>query len=276
MRTRAVRAKMLPLPESLRRLIAQAITRAFLRDVNDFLFDAGAPRRDGAVAARSPRGRRRSVRRDRAQPGLDDRLRRAAAARSDASSRFRCSSPSARRSGLQEVQDVLRQWTGRHAAVSAMRQPLGQRRRPARSRRVRHRHLPTTSRAAIENVSRHRPQSRTARGTRIPAPATCATEFVQERGSRSGRHGLRAGDRAVRHRQGPGRRSSRTAHRDERHPTLIQLAERSARRSAQPRPDRGRSPRVEPEIVRGRQARRRADPDDVEIDAAAAISSSPS
>jgi hypothetical protein len=34
----SVQAKLLPLPEFLRRLIAQKITRAFLRDVNDFLF----------------------------------------------------------------------------------------------------------------------------------------------------------------------------------------------------------------------------------------------
>ena len=38
-RTRSVQAKVLPLPEPLRRLISQTITRAFLRDVNDFLFD---------------------------------------------------------------------------------------------------------------------------------------------------------------------------------------------------------------------------------------------
>ena len=43
-------------------------------------------------------GRRRAVRRHRPQPGLDDRLRRAAAARSGATSKSRCSSPSARRS----------------------------------------------------------------------------------------------------------------------------------------------------------------------------------
>jgi len=37
---RDVRAKILPLPPFLRRLITRKITRAFLRDVNDFLFDA--------------------------------------------------------------------------------------------------------------------------------------------------------------------------------------------------------------------------------------------
>ena len=38
--TRSIRAKVLPLPEPFRRLISQNLTRAFLRDVNDFLFDA--------------------------------------------------------------------------------------------------------------------------------------------------------------------------------------------------------------------------------------------
>jgi subtilisin family serine protease len=36
----SVEAKVLPLPEPLRRFFAQQITRVFLRDVNDFLFDA--------------------------------------------------------------------------------------------------------------------------------------------------------------------------------------------------------------------------------------------
>ena len=73
-RTRSVQAKVLPLPEPLRRLISQTITRAFLRDVNDFLFDADAPRRHGAVAARPAGRRRRPFHRHRAQPGIDDRL----------------------------------------------------------------------------------------------------------------------------------------------------------------------------------------------------------
>jgi hypothetical protein len=37
--TRSIRAKVLPLPEPFRRLISQNLTRAFLRAVNDFLFD---------------------------------------------------------------------------------------------------------------------------------------------------------------------------------------------------------------------------------------------
>lgn len=37
--TLAVEAKVLPLPAPLRRLVARGLTRAFLRDVNDFLFD---------------------------------------------------------------------------------------------------------------------------------------------------------------------------------------------------------------------------------------------
>jgi hypothetical protein len=38
LRTADVRAKFLPLPAPLRRLVTQKLTRAFLRDVNDFFF----------------------------------------------------------------------------------------------------------------------------------------------------------------------------------------------------------------------------------------------
>ena len=38
MATRSVRAKVLPVPEILRKLIAERLTKLFLYDVNDFLF----------------------------------------------------------------------------------------------------------------------------------------------------------------------------------------------------------------------------------------------
>ena len=130
MRIRSVRAKVIPLPEFLRRLIAKNLTRLLLRDVNDFLF---VPKRREAMeqsSAGSACARRRPVRGDRAQPGNDGRVQRPASARSHEVSGIavRDDGLSARHAGgAGRLAAVDR----RKAAVPALRQALGQCRRPA-------------------------------------------------------------------------------------------------------------------------------------------------
>lgn len=111
MRTREVRAKVLPVPEFLRRLIARNLTRLLLRDVNDFLFVK--ERRDAMEQSLK----------DRLAPGggpfvvvahsqgtmiAYDVLRQLDPREFQVPLFVTIGSPL----GLQEVQDVLHQWTG--------------------------------------------------------------------------------------------------------------------------------------------------------------------
>lgn len=107
----SVQAKLLPLPEFLRRLIAQKITRAFLRDVNDFLFVK--ERRDAmeqSFVDRLAAGGGPFVVIAHSQGSLIayDVLRRLDRARFHVPLFVTIGSPL----GMQEVQDMLRQWTG--------------------------------------------------------------------------------------------------------------------------------------------------------------------
>lgn len=111
MRTRNVRAKVIPLPEFLRQLIARNLTRLLLRDVNDFLF---VPKRREAME--------KSLL-DRLEPGggpfvvishsqgtmvAYNVLRQLDPDKFPVPLFVTIGSPL----GMQEVQDVLRQWTG--------------------------------------------------------------------------------------------------------------------------------------------------------------------
>jgi len=111
MGTRAIRAKVLPLPEFLRRWIAERLTKLFLRDVNDFLF------------VKEHRDTMEQVFLDRIQAGggpfvvvahsqgtmiAYDVLRRLDPDKFRVPLFVTMGSPL----GMQEVQDVLKQWTG--------------------------------------------------------------------------------------------------------------------------------------------------------------------
>ena len=111
MRIRNVRAKVIPLPEFLRRLIAKNLTRLLLRDVNDFLF---VPKRREAMEQSLL---------DRLAPGggpfvviahsqgtmvAYNVLRQLDPEKFPVSLFVTMGSPL----GMQEVQDALRQWTG--------------------------------------------------------------------------------------------------------------------------------------------------------------------
>lgn len=108
---REVRAKVLPLPEFLRRLIARNLTRAFLRDVNDFMFVK--ERRDTmeqSLIDRISAGGGPFVVIGHSQGSMIayDVLRQLDRAQCHVSLFVTIGSPL----GLQEVQDALRQWTG--------------------------------------------------------------------------------------------------------------------------------------------------------------------
>lgn len=110
-RTRSVEAKVLPLPEPLRRLVGQTLTRAFLRDVHDFLFDE--KRRDAMEQSLLDRlaaggGPFIVVAHSQGSMIAYDVLRRLDAAQVEIPLFITIGSPL----GLQEVQDALRQWTG--------------------------------------------------------------------------------------------------------------------------------------------------------------------
>lgn len=109
--TRSVEAKVLPLPEPIRRLVSQTLTRAFLRDVNDFLFDE--KRRDSMEQSLLDRlaaggGPFIVIAHSQGSMIAYDVLRRLEAAQVKVELFITIGSPL----GLQEVQDALRQWTG--------------------------------------------------------------------------------------------------------------------------------------------------------------------
>ena len=106
-----VRAKIIPLPEFLRRLIAQKLTRAFLRDVNDFLFNK--ERRDAmeqTLIERISAGGGPFVVIAHSQGSMIayDVLRQLDRAECQVPLFITIGSPL----GMQEVQDALRQWAG--------------------------------------------------------------------------------------------------------------------------------------------------------------------
>jgi len=110
-RTKSVHAKLLPLPEPFRRLISQSLTRAFLRDVNDFLFDA--KRRDAMEQSLLDRlaaggGPFIVIAHSQGSMIAYDVLRRLDPRQIRIPLFITIGSPL----GLQEVQDALRQWTG--------------------------------------------------------------------------------------------------------------------------------------------------------------------
>jgi subtilisin family serine protease len=110
-RTRSVRAKILPVPEFLRKLIAANLTKIFLRDVNDFLFVK--ERRDDMEQALLDRlqaggGPFAVIAHSQGSMIAYDVLRRLDPAKFEIPLFVTIGSPL----GLQEVQDVLRQWTG--------------------------------------------------------------------------------------------------------------------------------------------------------------------
>ena len=109
--TRSIRAKVLPLPEPFRRLISQNLTRAFLRDVNDFLFDV--ERRDAMERSLLDRlaaggGPFIIIAHSQGSMIAYDVLRRIKPPQLKIPLLITIGSPL----GLQEVQDALRQWTG--------------------------------------------------------------------------------------------------------------------------------------------------------------------
>ena len=109
--TRSIRAKVLPLPEPFRRLISQNLTRAFLRDVNDFLFDV--ERRDAMERSLLDRlaaggGPFIIIAHSQGSMIAYDVLRRIKPPQLKIPLFITIGSPL----GLQEVQDALRQWTG--------------------------------------------------------------------------------------------------------------------------------------------------------------------
>lgn len=108
---REVRAKVLPLPKFLRDLIARKLTRAFLRDVNDFLFEK--ERRDGMEQSLLDRlaaggGPFVVVAHSQGSMIAYDVLRRLDRNQVEVPLFVTVGSPL----GMQEVQDMLRQWTG--------------------------------------------------------------------------------------------------------------------------------------------------------------------
>jgi subtilisin family serine protease len=107
----SIRAKVLPLPEPFRRLISQNLTRAFLRDVNDFLFDA--ERRDAMERSLLDRlvaggGPFIIIAHSQGSMIAYDVLRRIKPPELKIPLFITIGSPL----GLEEVQDALRQWTG--------------------------------------------------------------------------------------------------------------------------------------------------------------------
>jgi hypothetical protein len=193
-RTRSVRAKVLPFPDPFRRIIAEALTRAFLRDVNDFLFDA--QRRD---AMEQPLLDRLSagggpfvvVAHSQGSMIAYDVLRRLDPKQFEVPLFITIGSPL----GLQEVQDALRQWTGNRLPFPPC---------------VKHwinvadRLDPVAFDNDISNDFGHRAEQRQ------PPPSSFRHRIPEhqggsESGPRHGRPGLRAGDRSVRDRQGSGR-----------------------------------------------------------------------
>ena len=109
--TRSIRAKVLPLPEPFRRLISQNLTRAFLRDVNDFLFDV--ERRDAMERSLLDRlaaggGPFIIIAHSQGSMIAYDVLRRIKPPQLKIPLFITIGSPL----GLQEIQDALRQWTG--------------------------------------------------------------------------------------------------------------------------------------------------------------------
>jgi subtilisin family serine protease len=106
-----VRAKVLPIPPFLRRLVTRKLTRAFLRDVNDFLFVA--ERRDAMEASFLDRlsaggGPFVVIAHSQGSMIAYDVLRRLERTSAHVPLFITIGSPL----GLAEVQDVLRQWTG--------------------------------------------------------------------------------------------------------------------------------------------------------------------
>ena len=111
MRARDVRAKVLPVPEFLRELITRNLTKILLRDVNDFLFVK--ERRDAMEQSLLDRlqaggGPFIVVAHSQGSMIAYDVLRQLDPARFSVPLFVTIGSPL----GLQEVQDVLRQWTG--------------------------------------------------------------------------------------------------------------------------------------------------------------------
>lgn len=109
--TRSVRAKVLPLPAFLRTLIARKLTRAFLRDVNDFLFEKDRrDRMEQSLLDRLAAGGGPFVVIAHSQGSMIayDVLRRLDRTQIQVPLFVTVGSPL----GMQEVQDMLRQWTG--------------------------------------------------------------------------------------------------------------------------------------------------------------------
>ena len=67
-------ALVLPLPRVVREWITRRLVRAFLRDLNDFFYVGRPSKADAGEGAGASPCRQRSLRRDRAQPGLADRV----------------------------------------------------------------------------------------------------------------------------------------------------------------------------------------------------------
>jgi subtilisin family serine protease len=113
-----VGAKVLPLPPFLRRLITQKLTRAFLRDVNDFFFNAKRREEmEQSLIERLNAGGGPFVVIAHSQGTMiaDNVLRRLTKAQCDVRLLVTMGSPL----GLDEVQDVLKQWTGGKLPVPA-------------------------------------------------------------------------------------------------------------------------------------------------------------
>jgi subtilisin family serine protease len=109
--TRDVEAKIVPLPGFLRRIITRTLTRAFLRDVHDFLFNAERrDRMEQSLLDRIAAGGGPFVVIAHSQGSLIayDVLRRLSAADIEVPLFLTVGSPL----GIQEVQDVMGQWTG--------------------------------------------------------------------------------------------------------------------------------------------------------------------
>jgi subtilisin family serine protease len=110
-RAQAVQGKVLFLPEPLRRLITEQLTRAFLRDVNDFLFvEERREEMERALTDRISAGGGPFVVIAHSQGSMIayDVLRRLSRAQCEVPLFITLGSPL----GLQEVQDVFHQWTG--------------------------------------------------------------------------------------------------------------------------------------------------------------------
>lgn len=110
-RARGVSAKVLPLPAPLRKWLSRLLTGAFLRDVNDFLFNVDrreameAPLRERLLAGGGPFV---VVGHSQGSMIAYDVLRQLSPDKVDVPLFLTIGSPL----GLDEVQDVLRQWTG--------------------------------------------------------------------------------------------------------------------------------------------------------------------